>query len=55
MASDVLYFQVGALDPIINKLPIKSKDEIYNFLGFKDHLDFVKREKCYEKYGECAC
>ncbi|RLF84499.1 hypothetical protein DRN34_05630 [Thermococci archaeon] len=55
VASDILYFQIGAWDPIVNELGIRDdRKEIYKVLGFKDALDFEKKAKWYEKYGEGA-
>ncbi|WP_324734921.1 hypothetical protein VFC49_06895 [Thermococcus sp. SY098] len=55
MVSDVLYFQV-AIVPIVNELGVSDEDKeaIYRALGFKDAIDFLKKAKRYEKWGESA-
>jgi len=53
--ADVLYFQVGGWDPIVNELGIRDdREEIYKVLGFEGALDFAEKAKWYEKYGEGA-
>ncbi|AEC52246.1 malic enzyme [Pyrococcus sp. NA2] len=45
--TDVLYFQIGAWKPIVNKLSIDDEEEIYGVLGFKDWIDFGEKAKRY--------
>ena len=52
--ADVLYFQIGALDPIVNELGIRDDRGIYKVLGFEGALDFAEKAKEHRGHGEIA-
>jgi len=52
--ADVLYFQVGGWEPIVNELGIRDDRGIYKVLGFEDALDFAEKAKEHRGHGEIA-